>query len=227
MTKSKAIIFVLAIALIIIVSPVAIYTASFGFHLSPNHERWAEFGAFLQGIYSPLFAILTILVLSAQAVLLLRQNKIQEMQTIIQNQVSKLQHDQSFLRDAREDVIFYVDVALKGLETPFTDTKSYMDEVKNWFSNLDKVQLDTPLIKQVADNLHHNNQRPIDAWVAIYPIMTALKSQDDQFYQKAYERFRQYMITRLSMEACVAMDKYYCSWSSDQIKGDYIFWGSS
>ena len=57
-----------AIFAVAIISPVAVYVYTFGKELSNDHSRWAEMGAAMSGIYSPLIALLALAVLSFQLV---------------------------------------------------------------------------------------------------------------------------------------------------------------
>lgn len=47
-------------------APLLIYLFTFGFFLSSDHQRWAEFGSAMSGIYAPIVAVTTLAVLLAQ-----------------------------------------------------------------------------------------------------------------------------------------------------------------
>ena len=54
------------IALIILISPIAIYSYQFGFGIWGAHEDWSRMGSALGGLYSPIIALLTLALLYRQ-----------------------------------------------------------------------------------------------------------------------------------------------------------------
>ena len=54
------------ILLLIFLTPVLVYVATFGASLSRSHSIWSEFGSVMSGIYAPIIAMTTLLVLLAQ-----------------------------------------------------------------------------------------------------------------------------------------------------------------
>jgi hypothetical protein len=88
------------LALVAILSPIAVYLFIFGGSISTDHGRWAEFGSAIGGIYSPLVALLTLVVLLKQVQL--------------QSQTSIREADYAFVQSAKEEIEFY---AIKMAET--------------------------------------------------------------------------------------------------------------
>jgi len=80
---------------IIIIAPMALYIRTFGNELSDSHPRWAEMGAAMSGIYSPIIALLALMFLI--------------MQVRLQNQINRHQYDQSFIQEARSDSHYYLE----------------------------------------------------------------------------------------------------------------------
>ena len=58
---------ILAVAALI--TPIWIYTAHFSFEISSDHKRWGEMGSAMGGIYTPIIAFATLLVLALQLML--------------------------------------------------------------------------------------------------------------------------------------------------------------
>ena len=89
---------------IVISAPIAVYIATFGFHITSDHARWGEMGSAMSGIYTPILSILTLAVLIIQ-VRLLNQSTIHE-------------SDQSYIQETRSDVEFYlaqIDIELEKI----------------------------------------------------------------------------------------------------------------
>ena len=72
-----------SIILIILSIPIIIYAFQFFNSLSDNHQRWAEFGSYFGGVYSPIFSCLVLLVLLSQTDAQIKFNKHQIDQTYI------------------------------------------------------------------------------------------------------------------------------------------------
>ncbi|MFN5350795.1 MAG: hypothetical protein ACK5A0_14885, partial [Polaromonas sp.] len=97
MDSKKRLVVARAIAILLVVmllSPIAIYVSVFGGQLSNNHTRWSEFGSLLGGIYTPILAALTLVVLV--------------LQVRSQNEATILQTDHSYIEQSRADIEFYL-----------------------------------------------------------------------------------------------------------------------
>ena len=84
----------LAIAAVLL-APIAMYVWTFGPTITDNHARWSEMGSAMSGIYAPILAILTLLLLSIRVGL--------------QGRMNEHTFDQSYVQDARADLHFYLE----------------------------------------------------------------------------------------------------------------------
>ena len=97
-TKTKSNItgaIVLLLLLIVLILPIALYIYQFGGELSPNHQRWAEFGSAISGIYSPIIALLALLILVGQ----FRS----------QREMNKHQYDQTYIESTRNELNYFTE----------------------------------------------------------------------------------------------------------------------
>ena len=93
---------VLLLLLIVLILPMALYIYQFGGELSANHQRWAEFGSAIVGIYSPIIAFIALLILVGQ----FRSQKA----------VNKHQFDQTYIESTRNDINYFTEKLAASLE---------------------------------------------------------------------------------------------------------------
>lgn len=201
--------FVSALIVAAVVAPVAVYVIVFGFSLSPDHSRWAEFGSAIGGIYSPLVAFLTLGVLRKQVQL--------------QAQMNAHIGDHAFLEQARRDVEFYCTQLAQVMGTGVLQNKSLREVLHDQFWRVNAVDLDSERLRHLADEIHRLFPGAIDLWGAIYPILTGLSVPKSPMYVMTYESSKQKLIAILSFRTCVALDNLYRTLTEGELKIRYEF----
>lgn len=178
----------------IVLAPVIFYVSVFGVELSSDHTRWAEFGSAMGGIYSPMIAVLALLVL-------LRQVNLQQ-------QLAKHELDQGYLQQARQDIEFYGTQLAAALSVDVLPGKSMLSVLEEKFRFLSASDLEQEEIRVLAESIHQVSPSAFDLWMAINPILTGLNTSRDQMYVLTFESSRQKLIALLSFRICVALDNY-------------------
>jgi hypothetical protein len=187
---------VAACVLALLAAPIVLYALNFQGSLSTQHIRWAEFGAYVGGIYAPFAAFLTLLIISGQ----------------LSSQVgfNKHQVDQSFLANARADLHFYLD--------QLHQTLSRHEKLAN-------VPLDHALVamfgskshEQLRDGTHNTDVRRVTMsddrisalWGAVYTIFEGLRVVDEPDYGNVYASSKQKCIAMLGYAVCDALDNHH------------------
>lgn len=179
-----------------IAAPIITYVIVFGTGLSSDHARWAEFGAAIGGIYSPLVALLTLVVLRAQVKL--------------QAQMNVHAADQAYLEQARKDVEFYCTQLAQVMGTMALPDKSLREVLHEEFAYPDVADLDSERLRCRAAEVHRLFPGTVDLWGAIYPILTGLSNlKAHHMYVLTYESSKQKLVALLSFRTCVALDNLY------------------
>lgn len=196
MTKFK--IFMAIIFTAILLSPIIIYLCQFGFGLWDDHSRWAELGSFFSGIYSPIIAIFALIILAGQS--------------ISQNKMNKLHHDNTFLSRKKEELKYYVDKLESYLIEKSENGLTIKAQLINSFHSLDRPQLES--YKNDSSELVNNHYPKIlNIWIAIYPILKSMQSNNELTYKDTYTGAVLLIQTILSPQACVTLDKMlYCNY---------------
>ncbi|MCB4810677.1 hypothetical protein LG204_05045 [Methylovorus menthalis] len=217
--KYKTSIFAIGIFILCIwfLLPLALYVYSFGIQISNDHERWAEFGSAMGGIYSPLLAVCTLVVLGAQVTL-------QRRQTALQQQINTHEYDQAFLLQSRSDIEFYgskMNEVMSVQVLPGIPIKLFL---KSNFTNLTKEDLDSPSKRELAANLHASTPMAYDLWAAVYPILAGMAHPVDKpMYELGFVASSQKLIALLGFEMCVALDNLHRVQSENRTCVDYLF----
>jgi hypothetical protein len=196
--------------------PLAMYAYTFGTHITNNHQRWAEFGTFLSGIYSPMLAAITLTVLVAQVAL-------QRRQTALQQQITDHERDQAYLVQARADIDFYATRMAEALNSIALPGVSLRSHLHKHFQPSNAQELDSPELRQQAANIHHLMPAAFDIWAAIYPILMGLEAGKKTMFNLAYVSSSQKLIALLSFESCVVLDNFHRVRCERQTKINYTF----
>ena len=183
---------VVLVVLAALLAPIAVYLWTFGTELSHVHQRWAEMGSAMSGIYTPLLAILTLAVLVAQVNLQFRMNK--------------HTFDQCYVQDARSDVHFYLDQLASELSRKFDDGSEVKTMLIEGFSYANAAQLSEPKVLEIAKTLNRRHHRLVAAWSAYYSVLAGLRSNSYHPYSITYATTKQKAIAMLSYDGCAALD---------------------
>jgi hypothetical protein len=115
--KLLSILFVLLFLL-----PLALYAYKFGFGLWGDHKQWAAMGGFFSGIYSPVIALLALVILAGQHA--------------GQMSINKHQFDQAYIQNARVDIDYYLEKLADVLNQKISSEQSVKDLLNGCFAYL-------------------------------------------------------------------------------------------
>lgn len=192
-----------------LILPIAIYLFHFGWHISSDHVRWAEFGSAMSGIYTPVLAAATL------AVLL--------MQVGLQAQVHKHEQNQAYVQQARAGIEFY----LHRLDMALSEKESHGNTVReilhSQFQPTIIAELDSVRLRKIARDL--DTEKPqVQALVgAIQTMMVGLSSSSELTYVLDYTSATQKLIAVLSFKTCVTLENYHRTCTEDRLKIKYQF----
>lgn len=195
---------------IVIAAPVAVYIATFGFHITNDHMRWGEMGSAMSGIYTPILSILTLAVLIIQVRL--------------QNQSTIHERDQSYIHEARSDVEFYltqIDVELeKIVQGGNRNVRIFLSE---GFAFADIESLKSTKLVEVAQALNREFPRLNAIWSAYCARLEGLGSQQHYPYKHNFVAAQEKAIAMVSFETCVALDNFNWCWSEGRLSSSHYF----
>lgn len=192
-----------------IVAPVIMYLLVFGAKLSTDHTRWAEFGSAIGGIYAPLVALLTLVVLLKQVAL--------------QAQMNTHEFDQAYLQQARADIEFYstqMAQVINGIVIPGKTLRVVLHEN---FQPTNAAELDSQKLRGLAANVHGVIPPAFDIWAAIYPTLMGLEAGKTRMYNMTLGSSTQKLIALLSFETCVTLDNFHRARSEGRSQINYVF----
>lgn len=207
MNRKTLLISVLTIAMVM--APMVFYVTVFGASLSSDHTRWAEFGAAIGGIYSPLVALFALVVLRAQVEL--------------QAQMNVHAADQAYLQQAREDIEFYATQMAQLMGTIAVSNKTLREVLHEGFAHLDVADFDSERLRNLAAEVHRLFPATFDLWAAIYSILTGLSTGKAHMYVLTFESSKQKLIAILSFRTSVALDNLHRTLTEGSLKTRYEF----
>jgi Ca2+/H+ antiporter len=183
-----------SVAVIMLIMPVVVYVNIFGKEISKDHSLWAEMGSAMSGIYGPLLTILTVLLLFYQ----LR----------IQQKTHKHTFDESYLRDTKADVEFYLVRLAEVLKQPIQGNQTIRDVLHYSFQRATVEQLKGSQLQQVARDIHEKLPSLSDMWSAMYGVTAVLEWVNEPAYQREFASAKLKTEAMLSKVTCVALDNY-------------------
>lgn len=197
------------IFLILLCLPIVLYMRQFGFSLSSNHKVWAEFGSTMSGIYSPIIALIALLILANQ--------------TRIQQSMDKYQHDHAFIERNRNDLDFYIEKLEIYLDRVYDENLTIKQYLLLNYSKLTNETLSEEITKEKTRTFITVYPEVFNIWLAIYPILNGLGSQNEYPYIHNFESSKLRISSCLQFGTCVAIDNlYYCA-TNDMQKGNYYY----
>lgn len=199
----------LAVLLLIYAFPVVIYIVVFGSQLSTSHVRWAEFGSAMSGIYAPIVAVSTLLILYVQVGL--------------QRQINEHQYVQSHLQQARSDLEFYSVQLVSALEAHLLPGQTVRQVLHTNFGPHDAGALDQEYMRELAANIDANAPSSLALWFAVYPILAGLEAGKGSQFEMTLSSSISKLIAMLSFETCVALDNYHRTRTKGRISVRYKF----
>lgn len=176
-------------------APVLIYVATFGTALSSDHQRWAEFGSAMAGIYAPIVALTTLAVLLAQVGL--------------QKQINDHSYNQAHFQQARADIEFYAIQLAGKLDQVALPGQTFRAVLHSNLEPGTVAELDADSLRTLAANIDALIPGVMGMWFGIYPIFSGLAASDESTYRMTLNSSMQKLIALLSFETCVALDNYH------------------
>ena len=198
--------------------PVHLYINYFGSVISTDHQRWAEMGSAMSGIYGPILALLTFFVLMIQL-------RLQKNATQLQVMTTEHMLAQAFAQDARADIKFYLDELEHLLdreiviqESPRSITTPRKMLIDNFIEVVPGQLREVEPLRGTTVNLHDmalwlNLKCPqLQAtWSGIYTIYHGLEGHPIRQLDTLLVTSKQKTIAKIDMPLCIAMDHFlYC-----------------
>lgn len=199
----------LALVVLVLLSPLIVYIAVFGMTISDDPGRWGEMGAAMSGIYSPILAFLALLVIYGQ---LKSQNRFQ---------VNEI--DQRYVEQNREDIHFYLEQLDRALQVKGPKGVTLRQMLHDWFLFTDAALFSDPSRVELARGINKQYPQLLGVWGAMYPVWAGLDSQKRFPYQHNALTALQKMIAVASFETCVALDQYHHTVTEGRVKVPYQF----
>jgi len=169
-------------------------------------------GSAMAGIYSPILAILTLVLLLTQVQL--------------QSRMNEHTFDQSFVQNARDDLHFYLEQLVGELSREFDDGSEVQAMLVSVFAYAEIDDLKRAEVVATASALNKRNHRLVAIWSAIYGILAGLKANDYPPYSNNYVTSKQKAIAMLSYAGCAALDNLVWCVSEGRLSYPYEFSGA-
>ncbi|MBC2731095.1 hypothetical protein [Thiobacillus sp.] len=199
----------IGILLLLYALPLVVYIYTFGTELTNSHTRWAEFGSALSGIYAPIVAITTLVVLFAQVML--------------QKQINEHQYVQSHIEQARADLEFYCVQLAEALDQTLLPGQTVRQVLHQNFQPSSLAALDDDSLRALASNIHANAPTALALWFAIYPILAGLIAGKSAPFEMTLHSSVAKLIAMLSFETCIALDNYHRTRTEGRMSTPYRF----
>ncbi len=180
----------------LLISPVLVYMFRFGGSLSAEHTRWSEFGAYVGGIYAPVAAFITLLIISGQ----------------LSSQVAfnKHQIDQSFLANAKTDLHFYLEQLHKiSVRHEKLANVPLGHVLTTMFGSKSHQELRGGVHSKDVRRIGMTDDRICALWGAIYSIFQGLRVVPETDYELVYSSSKQKCIAMLGYALCDALDNFH------------------
>ena len=201
---------IIGLATILFSLPLIMYLYKFGFGLWFEHSEWAEMGAFFSGVYSPIIALLALLILISQ--------------TVAQGSINKHQYDQSYIQENRKDLDFYIEKLEAYLNTSAANGEKVSSLLIRHFSHLTIEQLDSSEAKELSNVFCTDCRLAFEIWVSIYPILKGFSANKEYPYDYQFSSSKLKVSTIISFQACIALDKLYLIRMKNCKPKELFFW---
>lgn len=187
-------------AVIAIASPIIVYSYTFGIHISADHNRWAEMGSAMSGIYTPALSALTVVILFFQLNIL-------KSQTTIQSEMAKFTVKESVAR-LRQNMLDDYQDKLEHIFPSELDTRKRMRDagIDIYFGKNPDV-LDT--LHTEAISLHMSRPEILDAWCGVYVALEGLENHENEYIRTIHGLMILKIATTLSSPVAIALDNYH------------------
>jgi hypothetical protein len=197
------------ILIFIYAAPITAYATIFGFSISADHQRWAEFGSAMAGIYAPIVAITALAVLLAQVRL--------------QSQINIHQFNQAHIVQARAEVDFYATKLAEAMPTKLFDNTTIRQYLHQHFQRPELTDFNSVYARSLALELNLKAPHVFSMWSVIYPIFAGLKSNKDPSFSLTEMSSKQRLIALLSFETCVCIENFHRVRTEGRLHVKYSF----
>jgi len=166
-------------------------------------------GSAMSGIYSPLIAILALLVVMRQ---LQAQYRINEHQI-----------DQAHIEQCREDVQYYLEQLDRSLQVRDPNGSTVRQILHQHFQPKIAVELAKSELLALAQALNQQYPQPFSLWSAIYPIVAGLQAPGRFPYDHHAVGTIQKIVAMTTFETCVALDNFHFCLTENRTRIKYEF----
>ena len=207
MKYSKYILVVAFLALISLLAlPMVIYVKIFGFGVWTSHKELGVMGSAIGGIYSAIFAFLTLLVLIGQSIFYLRSHK--------------YMLDMEFIRDNKSDYNEQLKILSEAL---CNNSRAAESELLRIIESIPEEDLAKPEYFQIVRKYNSNHPHVISIWAALQPILNGLSHQKRFPYEHSFSGIKLKTASILSFRVCVSLDKALYSLGGIE-QGKFYYW---
>lgn len=191
MNKKGLLVFILSIVTFV---PIILYPIVFGFHLTSDHGRWAEFGTFFSGVYTPILSLTTLLVLYSQN----RTQREMNYYQIEQNTIHKVVNSNSQ----------FLDTLRTSLDVPNHFGYTLEKLIRDDFTELSEQEYSHSNIKRRAFSLYDLDQKVFTCWNAINTGLSQLELSKGSGYSAAFWNEKLRIQSILTVDTCFALDNF-------------------
>ncbi|TWX67813.1 hypothetical protein ESZ36_10905 [Colwellia demingiae] len=189
---------------LILLTPLILYASQFGFGIWSSHSEWSEMGSALGGVYTPILTIFMVGILYRQ--------------TVIQAALAKHTFDTNRIDKSKKQLDYHVSNIINVLA--IKDANGFTISLNKLLAvNRDMAYLDT--IEQWYDP--HISQLVTD-WRNVQGILRSMDQPAELEYSLNHVQFNGFVITQLTYEVCVALDKICYKRTEEKDKSLCYFW---
>ena len=179
-------------------APIAIYISTFGSTISSDHQRWAEMGSAMAGIYAPMLSTIT-------ALLLYNQLRLQKAQHKVQMQLATHATQQNIVSVRTEQLAEHLTRLENGLKG-VSPLEKLLENGLQIFYNKDDEVLEE--LRQEARALYHQSHL-LDSWVGIYSALEGLQEYPDTVIRALHSVLCLRVVASLSAPVVEALDNWH------------------
>jgi hypothetical protein len=199
----------LVLAYLVLFLPIIIYVYQFSFTLSTDHQRWAEFGSVMSGIYSPIIAFVALFVLIGQSK--------------AQTSMNKHHYDQTYIQENRKDLDYYINKLENYLDQSYDEKSTIAQYLEAHYLNLSNDELLSESRLELANVFTKKHPKILNIWLAVNPILMGLSSQKEFPYEHNFTSSKLRITSSLTLSTCIAIDCFYFCITNDLQKKNYFF----
>jgi hypothetical protein len=173
-------------------------------------------GSAMAGIYGPILAVLTLVVLVMQI-------RLQRAQVLLQQATNKHAGDQAYLLNAKEDIDFYLEQLVKALAQFSGDHGNVKAKLHHLFARKATEELSDVWTKKDAHDFNTFVPQLQAIWTGMYTIFEGLASCQESAYRLHFSSAKMKTIAMLSYETCAALDNYLHCVTQGKLGYHYLF----